>query len=185
MAIANGRWAALAAAVLLAGCSGSTGALFPPTNEEAQAAPIPEAPGVTLAIVVTGGGDRLRIHAEASNRGQGSYLVPNACAGATGAEPRDLAPFTMAARPSTGPSQELPIYPARACAEASMTEFLPRQTMEFEVEWDGTFWSAASNGQDVVRPGPHVIEVVLQLYVGPDAEHRPMVAQVLVKVLDV
>lgn len=185
MRVADPRWLALATAFLLAGCSDDTVGLFPPTDKESHGTPVPEAPGVTLVVHVTGGGDRLRIRMEASNGGSETYLVPNSCVGEPGADPKPAAPFSIAARRTTSSTGDFPIYPAKGCDEVTTTTFPPRQTMEFETEWDGTFWSAASERQTVVLPGPHVIEVALELYVGPDAEPAPMVAMVPIEVLDV
>ena len=173
----------LGAVLLLAGCADEP-ALFPPTDYESHGIPVADAPGVVLIARVTGGGDLLRIHAEATNQGTETFLVPNACTGNPSAAANATAPFSIAARRASGTSGDFPVYPARGCAEVTTTTFSPGERLEFEVDWDGTFWSKALERQTVVFSGPHDIEVELELYVGPDATPTPMVAQVPIEVLD-
>lgn len=185
MRVMDGAMAPLAVAlVLLAGCSSPAAPLFPPTDHESHALPVRQAPGVTLVAHVTGGGRTLLVHAEAHNGGSETFLVPNACTGQPDETANATSPFSIAARRTSSETGDFPIHPARGCSEVATTPFAPGETVEFDVVWDGTFWSEAFERQTRVLPGPHVIDVALELYVGPDARPAPMVASVPIEVLD-
>lgn len=172
--------AALVALVApLAGCLGGDGDAgpFPPTDAQADAPPVARAPGVTLHVRLSGGGDALRIHAEAANGGEETLRVPSACvdggeaAGAT-------QPFSVAARRPGSATGDFPVYPARGCSEVLASEFRPGERRVFEMAWNGTFWSRSFEQQTALFPGEHVLDVAFEVYAGSAAEPTPLVATV-------
>jgi hypothetical protein len=165
-------------AISLAGCAGDD-PRFPPTQVTDSAGGVGgEAPGVHVTATVEGGGDELRIHAEARNQGSRDWQVPRECAGG---DPGPAEPWSVAARGRQDWDPSLPIYPQGDCSSVLLGLFPPGAVVTGDYTWDGSY--PFEDGRAHASPGFYDLEVVLEVYEPGTNTPHPVVVRLPVQVL--
>lgn len=169
--------------VLAAGCSAPSHAVFPATDVQADAPAVPRAPGVMLHIRVSGGGDRLHVHAEGVNGGEETLRVPSACAETSESPASATQPFSIAVRRAPSDVGAFAVYPERGCRDVVVAPFRPGERRAFDLDWNGTVWSEAFGPGTPFFAGDHALDVAFEVYAGAAAEPTPLVATVPFSIL--